>query len=104
MPVAVTLIFGVVVLAASLIGLIWAIVFLLSFYAYIAAAIYLIVRSNRKLAELESSVEREAKSQRMFNQQEMRAWRASLDIDGQKPPERGQVLRRLDRTPGPRQK
>jgi hypothetical protein len=33
MPVAIALIIGVVVLATSLIGLIWALIFLLPFYA-----------------------------------------------------------------------
>ena len=35
MPVAIALIIGVVVLVASLIGLLWAIVFLVPFYAYV---------------------------------------------------------------------
>ena len=59
MPVAIALIVGVVVLATALIGLLWAMIFLLPFYAYVALAFYLVWRSNRKHAQLSASVERE---------------------------------------------
>jgi uncharacterized protein (DUF58 family) len=88
MPVAVAMviIFGVVVFAIALIGLLWAIVFLLAFYAYVGIAVYLIWRSNRRKALLEASVVREVERQRLFNEQEMRAWNSSLDDDRQEPP------------------
>jgi hypothetical protein len=72
MPVAIALIVGVVVLATALIGLVWAMIFLLPFYASVALAFYLVWRSNRKHAQLSASVEREADRQRLFNEQEMR--------------------------------
>src|SRR4051794_10078162 len=98
MPVAVAivLILGVVVFAIALIGLVWAIVFLLPFYAYVGIAVYLVWRSNRRKAELEASIVREVERQRLFNEQEMRAWRSSLENDRQKPPAPEEVLRRLD--------
>ena len=80
MPVAIALVVGVVVLAIALIGLVWAMIFLLPFYAYVAAAVYLVWRSNRKHADLAASVAREAERQRLFNEQEMRAWR-SVEMD-----------------------
>ena len=46
MPVAVALFVGVVVLATVLNGLFWAMVILLPFYVYLAAAVFLIWRSN----------------------------------------------------------
>jgi hypothetical protein len=58
MPVAITLNFGVVVLAVCLIGILWTLALLRPFYAYIGAAVYLIWRSRRKEAELAKSVER----------------------------------------------
>ena len=101
MPVAVAmlLILAVVVFAIALIGLVWVIVFLLPFYAYVGIAVFLVWRSNRRKAELEASIVREAERQRLFNEQEMRAWRSSLEDDRQKPPAPENVLRRFD-TPG----
>jgi uncharacterized membrane protein YbaN (DUF454 family) len=65
MPVAIALIVGVVVLAIALIGIVWPMVVLLPFYLYIAVAIYLVWRSNRKHADLSASVQREAEMQRL---------------------------------------
>ena len=48
MPVAIALIVGIVVLATTLICLLWAVVFLLPFYAYVAAAVY---NETRRTAE-----------------------------------------------------
>src|SRR6478672_10657419 len=97
MPVAVAmvLILGVMVFAIALIGLVWAIVFLLPFYAYVGLAVYLVWRSNRRKAELEASIVREVERQGLFNEQEMRAWRSSLEDERQKPPAED-VLRRFD--------
>ena len=65
MPVvaAMVLILGVVVFAIALIGLVWAIVFLLPFYAYVGIAVYLVWRSNRRKAELEATIVREVERQ-----------------------------------------
>ncbi len=94
MPVAIALIIGVVVLATALIGLLWAMAVLLPFYAYIAAAAFLVVRSERRHADLSASVEREVAAQRRFNEQEMRAWNTSLEHVGE------DTLRRTRQTTG----
>ena len=99
MPVAVALFVGVVVLATVLIGLFWAMVILLPFYVYVAAAIFLIWRTNRRHADLSASVERGAKRQRLLNEQEMRAWRNSLEIESGAGPEK--QVRRFDSTRDP---
>ena len=99
MPVAVTLIVGVVVLATVLIGLFWAMVILLPFYVYVAAAVFLIWRSNRRHADLSASVERSAARQRLLNEQEMRAWRNSLENEDRTGREK--QVKRFDRTPDP---
>lgn len=105
MPVAIALIIGVVVLATSLIGLIWALIVLLPFYAYVALALYLVWRSNRKNADLSASIQREADRQRHFNEQEMHAWRQSLEEDrDQTMSRRGKGLRRFDNTRHPGKK
>ena len=102
MPVAVALIIGVVMLAVALVGLVWAAIVLLPFYAYVAIVAYLIWRSNRKHAELSASVEREAGLQRHFNEQEMRAWRRSLEVDKSgSASRREKILRRFDNTRDP---
>ena len=85
MPVAVALIIGVVVLAISLIGLIRALLLLIPFYAYVGIAVYLLWRFRRKEAERVMAMKREAERQRSFNEQEMRAWRASLEEERQNP-------------------
>jgi hypothetical protein len=101
MPVAMALISGVVVLAFCLIGLLWAVALLLPFYVYIGAAVYLIWRSKRKEAELAESVERDTQRQRLFNEQEMRAWRDSLEKDRRNVSRREKALRSFDRTRDP---
>ena len=52
MPVAIVLIFVVVVLAVLLIGILWAIAFLLPFYAIIAVAAFLVWRGKRAMQRL----------------------------------------------------
>jgi hypothetical protein len=81
MPVAIALIFGVAVLAVCLIGILWTLALLLPFYAYIGAAVYLIWRGKQKEAELAKSFERETLKERLFNEQELRAWQDSLEKD-----------------------
>jgi ABC-type transport system involved in cytochrome bd biosynthesis fused ATPase/permease subunit len=104
MPVAIALIFCVVMLAVCLIGIIWALALLLPFYAYIGVAAYLIWRSKQKEAELAESVARETERQRLLNEQEMRVWRASLENEQRSASRRERVLRRFDRTRDPPQK
>lgn len=81
MPLAIALIIIAAVLATALIGLIWAMIFLLPFYGWVAIAIYLVLRSSRKEADLSASLRREAERQRSFNEQEMRAWRRSVETE-----------------------
>ncbi|MBN8991638.1 MAG: hypothetical protein J0H42_25655 [Rhizobiales bacterium] len=105
MPVAIALIIGVVVLAVALVGLVWAVIVLLPFYAYVAIVVYLIWRSNRKHADLAASVKREADLQRHFNEQEMRAWRRSLEEDKSRTASRRErILRRFDEARDPPKK
>ena len=105
MPVALVLIFGVVVLAVCLIGILWAaVVFLLPFYAFTGALVYLIWRSKHKEAELREFVEREAEKERRFNEQETRAWRNAVTNEQRSSPRREKALRSFDRTRDPSQK
>jgi hypothetical protein len=92
------------VLAVCLIGIFWAVAFLLPFYAYIGAAVYLIWRSKRKEAELADSVQKEAQRQKLFNEQELRAWRNSLENERRNASGRDKALRNFDRTRDPSQK
>ena len=102
MPIAIALIVVAVVLVAmALIGLIWAGIVLLG-YAYGALAVYLIWRSNRKYVELSQSVQREADRQRLFNEQEIRAWRRSIELAERSASRREKALRRFDSTRDPK--
>ena len=101
MPVAIALILGVVLIAVCLIGFLWALIFLVPFYAWIAAAAYLMWRSKRAEDALEASVKQEAERQRLFNEQEMRAWRASLETERRNDNRRNKVLRSIDRSRDP---
>ena len=96
MPVAIALIIGVVFLAICLVGILWTLVFLIPFYAYVGIAVYLVWRSGRKQADLAASVEREAERQRQFNGQEMRAWRASFEGNQRNISRREKALRNFD--------
>ncbi len=102
MPVVIALIVGVVVLTIALIGLVWAVVVLVPFYAYVALAVCLVWRSNRReahrQADTSASIKREADRQRLFNEQEMRAWRSSFEKQSRTASKREKVLRRFDST------
>jgi|ERR1700733_10178567 hypothetical protein len=104
MPVAMALIVGVVVLAVFLVGILWALALLIPFYVYIGLAAYLVWRGQKKEAELAESVEREIERQRLFNEQELRAWRNSLEKERQSASRRERALRNFDRTRDPPQK
>jgi uncharacterized iron-regulated membrane protein len=96
MPVAIVLIIGVVIIAIVLIGIIWSFLLLVPFYAFVGLAGFLIWRSRRKEAEIAAEVEREAQRQRLLNEQETRAWQASLQRE-----RREKILRRFDSTRDP---
>ncbi len=104
MPVAIALIIGVVVLAIFLVGILWALALLIPFYVYIGLALYLVWRGKRKEAELAESVDREIERQRLFNEQELRAWRDSLEKERRSASRRERALRNFDRTRDPPQK
>jgi type IV secretory pathway VirB3-like protein len=98
MPVAIALILGVVIIALCLIGFLWTLIFLVPFYAWIAVAAYLMWRSKRSEDALTASVEQEAERQRLLNDQEFRAWQASLEIERRNDSRRNRVLRSYDRS------
>jgi hypothetical protein len=104
MPVAIALIVGVVVLTVCLVGTLRVLALLLPFYAYIGLAAYLVWRGKKKEADLAESVEREIERQRLLNEQELRAWRASLEKERRNASRRERVLRNFDRTRDPPQK
>jgi hypothetical protein len=103
-PVAIALIFCVLILAVCLIGILWTLVLLLPFYAYFGMAVYWVWRVKRKEAELAQSVEREAERQKAFNAQEMRAWGAALEKERRSDARREKVLRSFDKTRDPPKK
>ena len=74
-PLAIALIFCVVLFAVFLVGIAWALAVLVPFYAYVGLAIYLVWKSARRQADVETAVARDAERQRSFNDREMRAWK-----------------------------
>jgi hypothetical protein len=101
MPVAIVLIVAVAVIAIVLIGVVWAILVLLPFYALVGVAVVLIWRAQRRDAEAAKSVAREAERQRLFNEQEHRAWQASLQKQQLNAAKRERMLRQFDSTRDP---
>ena len=79
MPLAIALIFCVVLFAVFLVGVAWALAVLVPFYAYVGLAIYLVWKSARRQADVEAAVARDAERQRSFNEREMRAWNALIE-------------------------
>lgn len=74
---------------------------MLPFYAYVAAAVYLVWRINRREADLLASLKRDIDKQKQFNEQEMRAWQKSLEKDRRSDLKRVEALRRFDNSRGP---
>ena len=81
MPIAVALILILAVFAVCLIYFLWTLVLLIPVYALIAAAGYFAWSrwSNKSASAV--SIQQEAEDQRRLNEQEMRAWHASLEIE-----------------------
>ena len=98
MPVVIARIVGVAVLAGFLIGVAWAIAVLLPFYAYVGLAFFFVWWSNRNRERQAASIELEAERQRQLNEQEMRAWTASLERGQRNASKREKMLRDLDRS------
>ncbi|TFW52289.1 hypothetical protein CT676_42620 [Bradyrhizobium sp. MOS001] len=92
MPLAIALIFCVVLFAVLLVGIAWALAVLVPFYTYVGLAIYLVWRSARRQAGVEAAVARDAERQRSFNDREMRAWNAVN--------EKGQLMAKHERARG----
>lgn len=103
-PVAIIIIVGIVLIAVALIGLVWSVLVLVPFYTFIGVALFLVWRSRRKQAEIAATVEREAERQRLFNEQEMRAWQASLQKQQRIAAKREKMLRRFDSARDPPEK
>jgi hypothetical protein len=101
MPVAIALILGVLLFAAFLVGIFWALVVLVPFYAYVGFALYWVWKSARKQANVTAAMQREAERQRSFNDQEMRAWNASIEKNQRNAAKRERTLRRFDQTRDP---
>jgi hypothetical protein len=101
MPVAIALILGAVTIAVCLIGFIWMVIVLLPFYAWVAAAAYLMWRSKQAEDALTASVQREAELRRQLNDQEIRAWRASTETERRNDSRRKKVLQSYDRSRDP---
>jgi flagellar basal body-associated protein FliL len=81
MPVAIALILGAVTIAVCLIGFIWMVIVLLPFYAWVAAAAYFMWRSKRAEDALTATARQEADLRRQLNDQEIRAWHASINAE-----------------------
>lgn len=93
MPLAIALIVGVVLLAAVLFGILWALLFLVPYYVYAGAAAYLVWRARRRGSDLQTSVRHQADQQRLLNEQEARAWQVALGTDQADAAERLEALR-----------
>lgn len=98
MSVVIVLIIAVVILAVWLIGFLWSLMLLMPFYAFIGVAVYFLWRMKRKQTEIAMSVEREAARQRLFNEQEMNAWRSAVEKDQRSKLKRDRILRSIDRS------
>ena len=96
MPIVIALILGVALLVVVLVNLIWALILLVPIYAYIAVAIYLVMRNRRRQAETDAFIAREAERQRVLNDQEFQAWKAAAEGARRNASKRDRALRRFD--------
>jgi uncharacterized iron-regulated membrane protein len=103
-PVVIVIIVGIMLIAVALIGLIWSVLLLVPFYAFVGGAVFLVWRGRRQQAEIADAVEHEAERQRLFNEQEQRAWQASLQKQQRIATKREKMLRRFDSTRDPPEK
>ena len=101
MPFAIALVVGVLLLAAVFFGVLWILIYLVPLYVYVGAAAYLIWRTRRRESDLHASVRRDAEQQRLFNDQEMRAWQATLGKHQRNAAKREKALRNFDRSRDP---
>ena len=96
MPIVIALILGVALLVVVLINLIWALILLVPIYAYIALAIYFVVRNRRRQAAADADLAREAERERVLNDQEFQAWKAAAEGARRNASKRDRALRRFD--------
>ena len=96
MPIVIALIGGVVLLVVVLVNLIWALILLVPIYAYIALAIYFVVRNRRRQAAADADLAREAERERVLNDQEFQAWKAAAEGARRNASKRDRALRRFD--------
>ena len=96
MPIVIALILGVALLVVVLVNLIWALILLVPIYAYIALAIYFVVRNRRRQAAADADLAREAERERVLNDQEFQAWKAAAEGARRNASKRDRALRRFD--------
>ena len=96
MPIVIALIGGVVLLVVVLVNLILAAFLLVPIYAYIALAIYLVMRNRRRQAASDADIAREAERERVLNEQEFQAWKAAAEGAKRNANKRERALRRFD--------
>lgn len=84
-----------------LIGLVWVLVLCTPFFIMAGAAVYFIVRSNRRRADMTAFTARETERQRLLNVQEYNAWRSAVDETRRKASRREKALRQFDSTRDP---
>lgn len=81
MPVAIAVIVCVVLFAALLLGVLWALIVLVPIYVVAGLTAHLVLKNARKEVDARAAVQRDAERQRAFNEREARAWRASIEKD-----------------------
>jgi hypothetical protein len=98
MPIAIALILLVILLAVVLIGVIWSLFLLTPFYAVAGIAVYFLWRGDRNRKNMDALTEREAEKQRLYNEQEMNAWRAVVEKDHRDALKRDRLTRSIKKS------
>ena len=94
--------FGAALVAVALVvHLFWALLILGPIYAYVALAVYLVLRERRRQDEVDASIAWEAERQRLLNQKEFEAWKAAADGARRNSTKRKRMLRQFDQTHNP---
>ncbi len=98
MPVVIALVLGAVLVVVVVVQLAWALLLLIPLYVYGALAVYLVLRHRRRQAEVDAFVAREAKQQRLLNEQEFKAWKAAAESARRNAAKRDRALRQFDKS------
>ena len=102
MPVVIALVLGVALVAVVMVvQLIWALLFLIPLYAYVALAMYLVLRNRRRQTATDAFFAREAERQRLLNDQEFKAWKAAAEGARRNTAKRDRALRQFDNSRAP---